>query len=82
MITIRRKLVFNTERYESAEIEVTVTGIPDDEDPDNISKQLDDAMAPELDRIRLATSREVDDTTLYTWIDVVNEEVVDAQHRR
>lgn len=75
MITVRRKLVFNTDRYESAEIEVTITDIPDDADPDELSADLDRVMAPELARIELATAKTKDDTSVYTWNEIAKEGV-------
>jgi len=78
MISVRRRLVFNMGPYESAEIEVVVSDLPDDTDVDSISDMIDEVMAPELRRAELATSKEVDDTSLYTWIDIVNKEGVDA----
>jgi hypothetical protein len=73
MITVTRRLLFNLDRYESAEITVTVTDIPDDTDPDEISRQIDDVMAPELRRAELATSKTADDTSLYTWNQIATE---------
>lgn len=72
MITLRRKLLFNTDRFEHAEVEVTVTDLPDDVDPEKASEMLDSAMAGELYRVRLATSKEKDDTSVYTWNEIVH----------
>ena len=74
MISVRRRLLFNLDRFESAEIEVVVTDLPDDTDPDSISEMIDEVMAPELARAELATTKERGDTGLYTWIDIVNKE--------
>jgi len=71
MITVRRKLLFNTDRYENAEVEVTIDGLPDDVDPEQASVMLDNAMSGELYRIRLATGKEKDDTSVYTWNEIV-----------
>jgi hypothetical protein len=80
MITIRRKLLFNIDRFENAEVEVTITGLPDDVDPEKASEMLDAAMAGELYRVRLATSKDKDDnnTSLYTWNDIVGNPEEDA----
>lgn len=67
MITVRRRLLFNTAKYESMEVEVTVSDIPDDTDPDDISGHLDEVMAPEVARAELATSFGPDETSVYTW---------------
>lgn len=78
MITARRRLVFNTEKYESVEIEFTISDIPDDTDPDDITMHLDELMAPELHRARLATSRVEGDTSVYTWNRIVGNPEEDA----
>ena len=75
MITVTRKLTFNLERYESMETSVTITDIPDDADPEEISATLDAIMAPEFARAELATSKDVDDTSLYTWNQIAKEGV-------
>ena len=75
MINVCRKLTFNLERYENMTIEVTVTDIPDDTDPEEISARLDAIMAPEFARAELATSKDVDDTSLYTWNQIAKEGV-------
>jgi hypothetical protein len=74
MISVRRRLLFNLDRYESAEVEVIVSDLPDDTDPDSISDMIDEVMAPELARARLATAKTAEDTSLYTWIDIVTKE--------
>lgn len=78
MISVTRRLLFNLDRFESAEIKVIVSDLHDDTDPDSISEMIDEVMAPELARARLATSKEEGDTSLYTWIDIVNKEGTDA----
>jgi hypothetical protein len=70
MISVRRRLLFNTGKYESVEIESVVSDLPDDTDPDSISEMLDDVMAPEIARVEKVTSKTEDDTMLYTWIDI------------
>lgn len=82
-ITVRRKLLFNTDRFENAEVEVILEGIPEDADPEKISEMIDEKMAGELYRIRLATSKESSDTSVYTWNEIVGnppEEDANAQH--
>lgn len=78
MITIRRKLLFNTDRFENMEIEVTITDLPDGVDPEQASVMLDQAMAGELYRARLATSKESGDTSVYTWNEIVGNPEEDA----
>jgi hypothetical protein len=70
MISVRRRLLFNTGKYESVEIEAIVSDLPDDTEPDSISTMLDEVMAPEIERVEKATSKTEDDTMLYTWIDI------------
>lgn len=82
MISVSRRLLINLGEYESAEVKVIVSDLPDDTDPDSISDMIDEVMAPELARARLATSKQEGDTSLYTWIDIVTKEDVNAQHRR
>lgn len=72
MISVSRRITLNTGQYESVEVKVIVTDLPDDTDPDSISGMIDEVMAPELARAELATSKDQDDTSLYTWIDIVN----------
>lgn len=74
MITVRRKLVFNLGRYEQAEIEFTIAGIPDDTDPEDIAVQLDLLMAPDVERAAIATTHDPGDnaTSAYTWRDITN----------
>ena len=73
MITVRRRLLFNLDQYESAEIEVIVSEIPDDTSEDDISAELDRIMRPELARAELATSRDSEHTSLYTWKQIAEE---------
>jgi hypothetical protein len=74
MISVSRRLVFNTGDYESVEIKAIVSDLPDDTDPDSISDMLDDVMAPEIVRVEKVTSKQEGDTMLYTWIDITNKE--------
>lgn len=71
-ITASRRLSFNLGRYEQQEITFTVTGIPMDTDPEDVSVQLDLLMAPDIARARLATchAREDNATSVYTWDDI------------
>lgn len=78
MIAVSRRLVFNTGDYESVEIKAIVSDLPDDTDADSISDMLDEVMAPEIARVKLATSKPEDGTMVYTWTDIVNKEGVNA----
>jgi hypothetical protein len=80
VITVTRKLMFQPERYESAEISFTITDIPDGTDPEEISQELDGLFEPELYRAQLATSKDESDTSLYTWHQIAKEGV-HADHR-
>lgn len=74
MISVSRRLLLNMGDYESVEVKVIVSDLPDDTDPDSISSMIDEVMAPELERAEKATSKQEGDTMLYTWIDVTNKE--------
>ena len=82
MITVRRKLVFNLDRYEQHEIEVTIDEIPDDTSPDEVANWLDDMMLPDIERAALATSHAIEDnaTSVYTWKSLASREGADAHH--
>jgi len=71
-ITARRKLVFNLGKYEQTETEFTITGIPGDTAPKEISSMLDLLMQPEIDKVVLATAHHPDDnaTGVYTWQEI------------
>jgi hypothetical protein len=71
-ITARRKLVFNLGKYEQAETEFTITGIPHATGPEEISRMLDLLMQPEVDKVVLATAHHPDDnaTGVYTWQEI------------
>lgn len=71
MITARRRLLFNLDQYESMEIEFIISDIPDDTDPDAISRHLDELMAPEVKRAAVATSRDESDTSVYKWGEII-----------
>lgn len=73
VITARRRLVFQPSRYETIEIEHTLTDIPEDTDPEDITQQLDMIQAPEIQRARLASVHDPDDnvTSVYKWADIV-----------
>lgn len=73
MIIARRKVTFQPERYEGIEIEFTAT-YPDDTDPDDISRHLDELMAPEVHRAReVATSLGKDDTSVHAWQSLIEQ---------
>lgn len=74
MISVSRRLLLNMGDYESVEVKVIVSDLPDDSDTDSISDMIDGVMAPELERARCATSKQEGDTMLYTWIDIINKE--------
>lgn len=74
MISVSRRLLLNAGDYESIEVKVLVTDLPDDTDPDSISDMIDEVMAPELVRAEKASSKDPEDTMLYTWIDITNKE--------
>ena len=74
MISVSRRLLLNMGDYESVEVKVIVSDLPDDTDPDSISDMIDEVMAPELSRAEKATSKTEDQTMVYTWIDIVNKE--------
>lgn len=78
MIAVRRRVLFNLGQYESAEVEVIVSDLPDDTDADSISDMIDEVMAPELARAEKATSKIRGETALYTYIDVVTRRNADA----
>lgn len=71
-VTARRRLEFNPGKYEQATTEFTITGIPGGTDPEEISLALDRLMAPEIERISLATAHHPDDnaTGVYTWREI------------
>lgn len=72
-ITAKRMLRFNLGRYEEHVIEVGLTGIPEDADPEAIAEQLDLLMAPEVARAELATTHHPDDnvTSVYAWKNII-----------
>jgi len=71
-ITAYRRLEFNPGKYEQATTAFTLTGIPGDTDPEEISRMLDLLMQPEIDRVVLATAHHPDDnaTGVYTWQEI------------
>lgn len=72
MISVSRRLLLNTGDYESIEVKVIISDLPDDTEPDSISSMLDEVIAPELERAEKVTSKTEDQTMVYTWIDIVN----------
>ena len=72
-IEVTRTITFNLGRYEPMVVSFTLTGIPDDTPPSAIAEQLDDLLAPHVERARLATVHNPDDnvTSIHTWSDIV-----------
>jgi len=74
-VSITRSLTFNLNRYEQMTTTVTITGIPLDADPEDVSASLDEKMEREIGRAVFATVHAPDDnvTSVYAWDQIIKE---------